>query len=495
MSFPFQNTLAIGCWTLWVLVSTVLAVPTACGFQASTVQDSTVGDGNPLLVSIQEYLQENPDHSDSWRMLGKIQWQQGAREKAICSLEQALQLAPQNAAAHFDLGQLQGELKQVQERDFHFQRVLEIAPQSEYAQRIHAQGFQFWLPTEPATSVDPTVPDVARIDTVVADAAAGTEIEPVGYEIQTFDGSDDLQRRLEQLAALQDPDATRWRIFAETGALYNSNITLTPISRQLSRSDAASAQWIANTELEWLALRRNAWRFGPLARGYFSVNESQWSDLNLSSFQGGTFLERDLQLEDQEWITRFDYVYAIDQFGGQKFGDRHALNASLTHIGADCQITHAYFNLNTTQFIDDGLFPSATSQDGPAWMLGISRLHAVSWYSVSGVSCGLDFESAQTEGDDFRFWSMRGYADTTLALADTMDLTFSGGLGFRNYPDFTGPVNRDELTWRTAARLDYWLRPGLSVSLVANYDSFVSDNVDFDVDRFTAGILTTFRDW
>lgn len=458
--------------------------------------DSGLTEVHPMLQDLLQAVKDRPDHSESWRMLGKIYCQQGNHEKAVEAINRALNLMPDNAAAHFDLGELSAKLNRLEDRDFHYRKVLELAPGTEYAQRVTDSGFETWLSTVNRPPTDWQVDDMPFDfgDSFVTGEPSDS-VKQVSYEVQTFDGADDLQRRLEQLPASIDPTASRWRFSGETGVLYNSNVTLTPISRELARVDAASVQWIANTELEWTAVRRNAWRFGPLSRGYFTVNESQLADLNLASYQGGIFLERDVNFHDQQWIMRSDYVYSIDQFGGSKLGDRHELNASLTHIGSDNAVTFGWFNIGVTQFINDGLVPSVTSQDGPAYALGISRFHFLSWYQLSGYSYGLDMESADTEGDDYRFYSLRTHGGMDFDLTEKLNMAWSGGLGFRSYPDFRGLVSRDELTWRAAARLDYLLRPGITCSLTANYDDFVSDNINFDVDRFTAGILTTLRYW
>ncbi len=62
-------------------------------------------------------------------------------------------------------------------------------------------------------------------------------------------------------------------------------------------------------------------RFGPLIRGYFSVNDDDLSTFNLASFQGGAFAERDLYWGDRVMIGRTDYVYVLDLLDNNRFGD------------------------------------------------------------------------------------------------------------------------------------------------------------------------------
>ena len=467
---------------------------------AVACQDSNSADDDPMLAAMLIAVKETPDHSESWRMLGKVYLKHADSKQAGEAFKRALLIQSDNAAAHFDLGNLYRELGRKVDGNLHFQKVLEIAPQSDYARRVRAFGFQPWRSTVEPDGSEPASSTTAMIDEDeykrFSEALERDSVEPVSYEIQTFDGSDDLHRRLNQLPPPGvDTSSGRLRLFAETGVLYNSNVTLTPISRELAPVNAASAQWIANAELEWTAWENDVLRFGPVGRGYFTSNESHLADLNLAGYQGGAFLERDYSVDGEAWTARSDYIYSIDQFGGITLGDRHAVSASLTRIRPGSDITFLYANVALTQFNDDGLFPKSSSLDGMTYTTGISRYFLTSWYRLPSWSLGMDLESADTEGDDFRYYSFRAHGDATFTVSNNISLELSTGLGFRSYPDFTGLVSREELTWRVAGRIDYQLSSRLTCSLVADYDRFDSGNVDFDVDRFAAGILTTFRYW
>jgi len=245
--------------------------------------------------------------------------------------------------------------------------------------------------------------------------------------------------------------------------------------------------------LEWVARRGNGWKFGPLGRGYFTVNESTFSQFDLASFQTGAFAAREALVEEQQWISRLHYLYSIDLFGGESTGDRHLVTTSLTKIDSAANVTYCYASIASTQFVDDGTDPSVTSLDGTTYSAGVSRLFLTSNYRLPIWSLGLDWELADVEGADFLYHSLRAHGDTTMTLATRLSLRTSCGLGFRLYPDFTGPVERDELTYRLAAQLQYQINPYASLSLVTNYDRFVSDNQEFDVHRFTAGIISTLQ--
>lgn len=423
-----------------------------------------------MLTLLRERVEANPDHADSWRLLGRVLRQRGQLQQASDALQRALRADPDHAASHFDYGELLFQQGEEQAASEHFQKVLALAPGSSYAAQLRQRG------VEAAT---PSGKD--------ADAA----VQPASYEIQTFDGADDLDRRMNQLESQADPDLKRLRVYLETGVLYNSNVSLTPISRELADSEAASFQGFLNPEVEWLGWDRDGYRGGPLMRGYFSLNEGNWSAFNLASFQPGAFLERDFLWNDREMIGRLEYLYALDLFDGERVGDRHSMTASLTTIRPDLDVIYAYVTTSFSQFDDDGLNPAVTSLDGSTWSTGISRFFQTESSRFPTWSLGLDLESADTEGANFRYTAVNAHGDVTMALSERVEFIPRWGVGYRPYSDFTGEIDRDELTWRVAARLRWQLRDYLSISAVAGHDRFASDNPDFDTERTEGGVVTT----
>ena len=465
-----------------------------------------------MVAAIFKKLDEDPKHSDSWRLLGKILAKENKNDGALEALQRAVELMPENAAAHYDLGNLQSKLGKSGESQQHFQKVYDLAPGSVYARRILESGFEPTLPdnnslrNSPPSANQQEFVGVNEFIAVAADETIG-DVQKASFEIQTFDGSDDLDRRIQQLDSnsqidlqTNQPSAVgnqdidkRWRLFGETGVLYNTNVALTPISRQLASNAESSAQWVANADLEWSAWKNDRWRAGPIARGNFTTNESQVSQLNLASFQVGSFFERELAIAGAPWISRLEYQFSIDQFGGETFGDRHSLTGSLTKINSTKNITYLYAILSSTEFRDDGGTPEVTSLDGNSYTIGVSRFFLTSSSRLPTWNMGLDYELADTEGQDFRYYSLRAHGQTTMTLANKLSLISSGALGFRTFPDFTGSVDRDEFTWRLGAKLKYQFNNRADISLTTNYDRFASDNDDFDLDRFTSGIITSFR--
>ncbi len=144
------------------------------------------------------------------------------------------------------------------------------------------------------------------------------------------------------------------------------------------------------------------------------------------------------------------------------------------------------------QFANDGTDPATDSLDGNTYTTGLSRVFTTGWSRLTGFSLGADLESADTEGADYRYRSIALHSDSTLAFTPRWSLIPEAGIGYRNYYDFTGTVDRDELIWRTAIRSRFQLSKSLSVSGVASYDRFVSDNASFDAERTQVGVVTTF---
>jgi hypothetical protein len=149
-----------------------------------------------------------------------------------------------------------------------------IAPESVYTEGIYARGFL-------------VAPAQDAVEGMIA--SDSLTVQPVGYQIQTSDGADDLERRFDQVESDAILPPKRLRLFCELGALYNSNVLLTPISRELFNIDAESFQAIFNPEIEWIAMHDKKWRSGPLLRSYSTLNESNQQAFNLFSIQPGWF--------------------------------------------------------------------------------------------------------------------------------------------------------------------------------------------------------------
>lgn len=427
-----------------------------------------------VLDHLLQRLDSEPEHADSWRLVAKIYRRAGMDQEAIEALETALQADPDLIAAHFDLGMLLHQRSESPAAMKHFRDVLRLGPDTSYAQKLREVS----LPPPKAKDDSPE---------------SVTVIQPASYEIQTFDSSDRFERHLETLRQeFGDPSISSWRWYVESGLLYNTNVSLTPVSRELIDVDAASFQGFLNPEGEYVLLQRNALRSGPIGRGYFALNESHQSEFNLASFQAGWFVEHDHWYGNQ--MGRIDYVYSADWLDGKRFGDRHAFNVTTSRALKNSDLLYFYGSLSTSDFQDDGVDPSIDSLDG----LGVNG--GISWYRLfqpshlwQSVAYGIDLSGADTEGADYRYVGAGTYARVTYALSESWRFDPTVGWSFRAYPDFTGEVSRDENIIRVAARLRYLLNNSCELAGVASYDRFASRNEGFDADRIEGGIVLIWR--
>ena len=386
-----------------------------------------------MLSMLQQRVTKTPNHSDSWRSLGRLQNTLGDPDAALVSIRRAIELDPYNAAAHFDLGQSLVAAGHGDEAQTHFDRVYEIAPASSYADQLRQQGVEnrrsshavMGTPSVPPSKVQSAIglparaasfPDASALP--LPAASAEQSVQPASYSIQSFDGSDNLEQRFDELESEVKEPLNRLRVFFETGVLYNSNITLTPISRELAQSDGASFQAFANPDLDWKWIRTETTRLGPMFRGYFTANEQQFEQFNLASFQPGAFFERDFQLGQNEAIGRLEYIFANDFFDGDQVGGRHSATASLTLIRPDLDAIYGYLTVAQSDFRDDGINPAATSLDGTTVTAGISRFFQTGWDRLPTYSLGIDLESADTEGADYRYHSVNLHGSTGWSISD-----------------------------------------------------------------------------
>ncbi|MCM2369199.1 tetratricopeptide repeat protein [Rhodopirellula sp. ICT_H3.1] len=448
-----------------------------------------------MLSMMQQRVADSPHHSESWRMLAKLQFTLGQPNEAIASARRAVEEDPHNAAAHFDIGQFLEKTGEGAQSKIHYDRVFQIAPQSSYAAQLRELG----LEAPPTGMANLQIP---RIEGAAASAQNATDlpdlpfgrsaVQPASYEIQTFDGSDDVELRLEQLEAEVRAPANRLRVFMKTGVLYNSNVTLTPISRELAQSDSGSFQGFANPDIDWKWLRTDTMRAGPLFRGYYTVNEAHMSDFDLASYQPGGFFERDFKLGSNQAIGRIDYVFSADFFDGNAVGTRHSGTTSLTLIRPDLDAIYLYFTLAQSDFEDDGTTPLQTSLDGTTITTGVTRFFQTGWERLPMHALGIDLESADTEGADYRYLSYNLHGSTSWKISPKWELIPTWGIGYRDYGDYTGTVDRSEFFWRAHARLQYQWNDRLSIAAVCGHDRFASDNDDFDTERTEGGIEFTF---
>lgn len=430
----------------------------------SSAQEPAKKAAESLLPMLEKMVADDPTKADTWRMLGRIYRKQNRLSDAANAFNKTLELQPDNAAAHFDLGELLAFQGRREQADFHFDEVMRLAPESKYAQTLVERGERL-----PATN----------------------PIQPASFEIQTFDGADDLNRRVEQLT----DDTTSLhniRAFIEFGALYNTNLALAPISRELAASSGSGFQGFLSPDVEYAMFQGDVWRSGPILRGFFTANEGNFANLNLASFQPGVFVERDLpSFSDNPMIGRVDYVYSLDLLGGTRFGDRHAITTSLTAIPSDQVVWYSYLTASLSNFADDGADASVDSLDGTSITAGVSRFRMSSWSWLPSWGSGLDIESTNAEGADFRYHSVNWHHNVTFQPTQRLSFIPDVGVGYRNYYDFTGSPSRDEATIRLGAKWKLKVTEHVSFSTVINHNRFASLNEAFDTERTEAGVVCT----
>ncbi|WP_146516607.1 tetratricopeptide repeat protein [Rubripirellula amarantea] len=459
-----------------------------------------------MLQLLQQRVEANPGHSEGWRSLGRLQNALGDHQAALASSMRAIELDPFNAAAHFDVGQLLKALGLSDEASVHFNQVHKIAPASSYAEDLRAQGHPSLAPATASLGT----PLVLKNDSATGNMAADSPysavssatpiarvegeqaVTPVGYQIQSFDGSDDLEQRFLQLESEAEKPLNRLRVFIETGVLYNSNVTLTPVSRELAQSDSGSFQAFASPDLDWKWIRTENSRLGPMFRGYFTANESTFQEFNMASFQPGVFGERDFTWGSSEAIGRLEYIFSNDFFDGEQVDDRHAVTASLTVIRPDLDAIYSYLTIAQANFRDDGVMPSQTSLDGTTITAGTSRFFQTGVDRLPMWSLGVDLESADTDGDDYRYKSVNLHSSTGWNVSERWKFIPTCGIGYRDYADFSGPVSRNEFFWRAHGRLQYAVSDSFVVALVAGHDRFASENDDYDTERTEGGVTLSY---
>lgn len=419
-----------------------------------------------------ERVENRPTDASAWRMLGKVQQQNGERSDAERSYRKAIQLEPTNAAAHHDLGQLLIENQQEQEGLDELQKVVQIAPESEYA--MTAQTYLDLWNVETSPQEDPF-------------------ISLVGFEAGEFDGS----RRREEITnplyePIDDPAKVIDLVF-DVGFQYNSNVALAPTSRQLSPGSRESFQLLLSPDFEWTISEAENSHWGVSYFGQWTFNEQSFRDFNLQSYQPGLFWETDLHQSSTIWIPRLSYDFIYDQFDGEEFGNRHAITASTLAIWDDINSSYFYYAADMSAFESQGEIPEFDSQDG--WSHSIGASHEWYWKDqiLRSLTLGGDLQSVNTDGTDYRYHGVQLYAGLKFVPVNTWELSLEGGGGYRDYFDFSEVPSRDETNLRGTIELEKQFSDQFSILSYFRYQTFQSDNVLFEADQYLAGILTRFE--
>lgn len=424
-----------------------------------------------LRDTLERRLAANPHDATTRRMLGRILLEEGQVEAAIAQLQITLAHDPLSVAARFDLGRALRQSGDLPGAAYQWREVVEIAPQSEYAASA----------LEELAALPPS---------------AQAEVQMIAYEPREFPGPPVPQSILDPLeitAANLPPERLPLGVRLETGLLYNSNVALAPSSRQPAPGSRKSFQWFVAPEVEWAALMHDGWAGGPLLHSYFTLNESHFSDFNLQSYTPGLFSEWVSDRVGCALITRLEYRYGVDRFGGTEFSRRHSLLARMTALHHAGGGTTGYLAIDHTDFAEEGVLPEVTSPSGVTYSAGLAHEWHLNARWLSRLRAGIDLDRLDSRGSDFAYWGLGATGQAVVPLRETLDLTLRGGLGFRLYDRFEFEPDRDELVWRVGCELRKRFTPQLSTAAIFNYQNFDSNNPLFVAERMIAGLTMEYR--
>ena len=454
----------------------LLACAVSAGVGPAAAADSAAVMTNPIEVRLRERLAANPDDASSWRLLGRLLLDQGNAEQALPMLERACALDGASAAAQFDLGRALEAAGRTGEAQDRFRRAQELSADSDYG-RMAQERLNALSP--PAES-----PAAARRDPAIQQA---------GYEMRRFDGTERIEERLPIAEEVEQRFFGDYSLTVQLGAQYNSNVALTPLSRNLFPGSRGSFQALFSPDVSVDVFEAGAWRMGTVFAGDFTLNEGGFERFNLQSYRPGAFIETDLLWGDTLIVPRVDYEFGTDQFDGDTFATRNQVVTSAIALWSETHATIGYWAVDYTDFRNDGPAPFITSRDG--WTNALGATHEVTvksrWLRL--VRGAVQVEHADAKGSDFRYYGLEMSAGVVCPLWWGVELKCRGGWGVRNYPDFVSGPARNEYILTAGGELRRKLGRGFSTSVVAGYDRFISDNVRFDSERVLAGVLLVYE--
>jgi tetratricopeptide (TPR) repeat protein len=431
------------------------------GRQVASGGAAAPGDDSPIRRHLEAKLAANASDAGAWRLLGRLHLQAGRLVEAEQALERSILLDPLGVAAHFDFAAVLERSNRTGRAADHYRRVVELAPTSEYASQAQAA--------------------VARLP--------AAEVVQAGYEIRRFDGSDAAgEPGDDEVVSVASPKRLAARL--ENGALWNTNVALSPTSREFFSSSAGGAQGFLSPDLEFIALPGEVWRVGTTFWGYFSLNEGNFNDLNLQSYRPGAYVERSVELDATVLVPRLKYDFTKDDFSGSSFGERHALSSSLSSYWNDGDATIAYATIDYSNFADDGVTPDSTSRDGWTPTMGVSHEWFYGRRHFRLLRTGFETQLAATDGTDYAYRSVSLYAAAEVPILERLTWIVETGWGYRDYYRADISPSRNQHVIRAATRFRWRWNDYFVTSAVFNYDEFASENDLYTASRYLTGLMT-----
>ena len=430
----------------------------ASGLLAAWSADLSAEDR--MMQRVRHRVATQPDDPVAWRMLGKLLLMRGDAASAADALQRAIALDPSRVTAHFDLAECHVAVGNNDLAVASFARVVELAPDSEEARRAQAN-----------------IEQLAPADSPFRLA----NFQPRWVETPVRDDG--------ELPPLPEVSPWRWRL--ETGVLYNSNVDLAPISRQLSTLENGGFQATFAPEIEYIFLDHNHLRGGWELESFYAVNQPDNDQFNLQHYRPGIYLDFPFFHGECEVIPQLRYDFAYDIFAGATLGTRHELTASVTTIAADNSSWIFYLSADDTDFRNDGAAPAEDSLDGLTYTIGLVRQWVCEASYFDEVQLSVDGQWADLRGANQAYGGFFALLSATCPIGECCELRPEAGIGYRTYPDFVGAPSRDETIWRAGAEVRHWLSDHRYVSGTFHYDRFDSNNAAYAAERFTAGASLT----
>ncbi|MCA9073003.1 MAG: tetratricopeptide repeat protein [Planctomycetaceae bacterium] len=427
--------------------------------------EENAGAPDRILDYLTRRANERPDDGATWRLLGRAHLDRGQISDAQTALERAVELTSDSVAAWCDLGYAYSASGNNDQAKVCFQTTIDLEPTSEYAQKAEIE-----------------------LEKLAVKESSGSETQLAGYETRTFDGTEFLDR-------IDDTDPPRRQLWKDrldarldVGILYNSNVALAPLNRELYSGTRESFQFFAAPDLQLGLIDEGRWRTGPTFRGNFTLNDEEFQDFNLQSYRPGWFAEWFLSHGERVIVPRLAYEYTFDRFGGNTLGNRHSLLGSLGTFWDDVSATFIFYSLEQTNFQNDGVLPEVTSQDGWTNTLGLSHDILLPYAHFRLIRAGADLSRSDTKGTDYSYNGFSLFFESVFPMSQSVELTVGGSWGYRDYFDFEFDPSRNESVWRASTELRKRINENTSLAAVFNYNLFDSENPIFAAERYIGGV-------
>lgn len=395
------------------------------------------------LEEFNKLAQSNPDNPLILRYLAITQRMLGQFDQAIQSHLRAVKIAPDNPANHYHLGVTYYLSLHFEAASESFKRVLELSPETDYAKLGH----------------------------------------------QYLDA---IRDELELIAKRQG--VRHWSMYAQLGLGYDSNVSALPDLPEFTNTDMDSGSGNGYLSLRGYFLKDyENWLGTAEVSGYVNgYTEDDFQSLDTGTYSGRLALQNTGSAFGKPYITEAGYTYQhvdIDR-------DVSYSRSNIAHLMGKLYWANNYaakfeYKFSDDDFAYEGPDPDFTSRDGKEHKFSL----IASLFSTDGlkiIDIGAIYATNSARGVNFDSTGYRIFLEGEIPLIWDIRSALKFSYGQDDYPNFSGPEERETDLYGVELRFTRWLGSRFILSADFGYHKEESNYETLSYDKMIAAFNIGF---